>query len=245
MNDEQSLYERHKKELLAGLVVFAALTLIIGLMLAWFFGQRSASTVGAIKAPTAIAIYGPNQTYMEQFDLSYDRKEVKENGEVNIKRPFTIVSPTDDIVLYIAHTTNITDLVIKIYSAEDVTGKATSVGDKTIEGVDSRGQKYVWKLNMSTIWTLGANGVSNGDYLNKDGTYYKAVDSNDPKSLRIKVFSNGDSVHQNADPLYWKPQGTIKLPQVNGSFIGNFLIEATWTEREKETDVIYLIAKSK
>ena len=62
MNDEQSLYEHRKKELLAGLVVFAALTLIIGLMLAWFFGQQSASTVGVIKEPAAIAIYGPNQT---------------------------------------------------------------------------------------------------------------------------------------------------------------------------------------
>lgn len=243
MNDEQSIYERHKKELLAGLVVFAILALIIGLMLAWFFGQKSASTVGAIKAPTAIAIYGPNQTYMEQFDLSYDPKEV-EDGEVTIKRPFTIVSPTDNIVLYIAHTTNITDLVINIYSAEDVTGKETSTGDDPIKGVDSRGQEYVWKLNKSKIWTLGAKGVSNGVYLNKDGTYYKAVDSEDENSLRFKVFSNGDRVHQNADPLYWKPDGKIKLQNINGSFTSNFVIEATWKESVKETDVIYLIAKS-
>ena len=241
MNDEQSLYEHRKKELLAGLVVFAALTLIIGLMLAWFFGQQSASTVGVIKEPAAIAIYGPNQTYMSQLDLSYDKEEVSDKGVVTIRRPFCITSPSQYIALYVAHTTNIKDLKITMYEATDVTNDGNTTGD--IEGIDSRGQTYKWKLSASP-WKFGnrAPDPYDGEYINK-GEGYVAN-----KELHNKIFSSDDVVQVNAEPLYWKPgKDPIKLSDkkdIEDRFIGNYLLEFTWTESEKETDIVYLIAKS-
>ena len=241
MNDEQSLHEHRKKELLAGLVAFAALTLIIGLMLAWFFGQQSASTVGVIKEPAAIAIYGPNQTYMSQLDLSYDKEEVSDKGVVTIRRPFCITSPSQDIVLYVAHTTNIKDLMITMYEATDVTNDGNATGD--IEGIDSRGQIYKWKLSANP-WKFGnrAPDPYDGQYINK-GEGYEA-----DKELHNKIFSSDDVVQDNAEPLYWKPgKDPIKLSDKKDKeerFIGNYLIEFTWTESEKETDIVYLIVKS-
>lgn len=239
MNDEQSLHEHRKKELLAGLVVFAALTLIIGLMLAWFFGQQSASTVGVIKEPAAIAIYGPNQTYMSQLDLSYDKEEVSDNGVVTIRRPFCITSPSQYIVLYVAHTTNIKDLKITMYEATDVTNDGNATGD--IEGIDSRGQIYKWKLSANP-WKFGNVDSIDGKYLNK-GVGYVAN-----KELHTKIFSSEDNVQVNAEPLYWKPgDNSLSLSHIKDSedrFIGNYLLEFTWTESEKETDIVYLIAKS-
>lgn len=238
MNDEQSLYERRKKELLAGLVVFAAITLIIGLMLAWFFGQQSASTVGVIKEPAAIAIYGPNQTYMSQFDLSYDKKEVGQDGIVTIRRPFCITSPSQVIVLYVAHTTNIKDLKITMYEASDVTDDPNASG--YIEGVDSRGQIYKWKLSDNP-WKFGNRDYTNGKYINKGDGYLAN------KNLHSKIFSETDDVQENAESLYWKPEDKLTLSDKTDSekrYIGNYLLEFTWTESEKETDIVYLIAKS-
>lgn len=240
MNDEQSLHEHRKKELLAGLVAFAALTLIIGLMLAWFFGQQSASTVGVIKEPAAIAIYGPNQTYMSQLDLSYDRKEVGPDGIVTIRRPFCITSPSRDIVLYVAHTTNIKDLKITMYEATDVTNDDSATD--YIEGIDSRGQIYKWKLSADP-WKFGNVDSTNGKYLNKGDGYVAN------QKLHTKIFSSEDSVQVNAEPLYWKPgDNPLYLSDKKDSedrYIGNYLLEFTWTESEKETDIVYLIAKSK
>lgn len=244
MNDEQSLYEHRKKELLAGLVVFAALTLIIGLMLAWFLGQQSASTVGVIKEPAAIAIYGPNQTYMSQFDLSYDKEEVGDDGTVTIRRPFCITSPSQSIILYVAHTTNINDLKITMHEAIDVTNDVTNDNNAAnyIVGIDSRGNTYKWKLKENP-WEFGNREGIDGYYINKKKDAYKATND-----LHTKIFSNGDTVQENAEPLYWKPsKDYLELSDKKdseGRYIGNYLLEFTWTESEKETDIVYLIAKS-
>ena len=62
MPESQRSYDKYRKELLMGFALLAALILIIGLMLAWFFGRISASTVGRVKAPAEISIMGPNET---------------------------------------------------------------------------------------------------------------------------------------------------------------------------------------
>lgn len=234
MPENQRWYDKYRKELLMGFAVISALALIIGLMLAWFFGRISASTVGRVKAPSEISILGPNGTYMEQIDLSYDKSQIDKNNKITITRPFCVSSPGDTFDLYIAHTTNIADLTIKLHMAKSVEDDAT--GENIIKGIDSEGKPYAWELDSDIFGT--------GIYLNKNDKNDKIAKSDGQyHDMTFGVYNN---VQQNAEPLYWyKEIGKIESQDQERMYTCNFVLELTWTEYNKETDIIYLIAKSK
>lgn len=231
MADNLKWYEKYRKELLMGFAILAVLILIIGLMLAWFFGRLSASTVGRVKAPAEISILGPNETYMEQIDLSYDKSEVKD-GTVNLVRPFCVSSPSQRFDLYLAHTTNIDGLIIELCPAKAVDNGTT--GSDIISGIDSDGNPYTWKS--------GTNIFDDSGYLNKlSGT----DDILATKQLHEMTFGSYNYVQDNAEPLYWHCEATAPdRASDDSSYVGNFVLKLSWKEKLKETDIIYLIAKN-
>lgn len=231
MEANQKWYERYRKELLMGFAILAALILIIGLMLAWFFGRLSASTVGRVKAPAEISIMGPNETYMEQIDLSYDKSEVKD-GTVTLLRPFCVSSPSKEFDLYLAHTTNIEGLTIELYTASKVGSETT--GPDIINGIDSNGVSYTWEL--------GSNIFNDSGYLNKQNN----IATRDLHKMTFGDYGT-DKVQDNAEPLYWHCEATALADSANEDslYVGNFVLKLSWKEKLKETDIIYLIAKSK
>lgn len=234
MEANQKWYERYRKELLMGFAILAALILIIGLMLAWFFGRLSASTVGRVKAPAEISIMGPNETYMEQIDLSYDKTEVK-NGIVTLMRPFCVSSPSEVFDLYLAHTTNIEGLKIELYNAAKAGSDET--GSDIINGIDSNGTPYKWKL--------GSNVFNDSGYLNKQNTTSDILATRDLHEMTFGAYGV-DKVQDNAEPLYWHCEANAPYDgSEEGTHVGNYILKLSWEEKFKETDIIYLIAKSK
>ena len=235
MEANQKWYERYRKELLMGFAILAALILIIGLMLAWFFGRLSASTVGRVKAPAEISIMGPNETYMEQIDLSYDKTEVK-NGIVTLMRPFCVSSPSKEFDLYLAHTTNIEGLTIELYTASKVGSETT--GPDIINGIDSNGVSYTWEL--------GSNIFNDRGYLNKDNDTKDILATRELHDMTFGKDYGVDKVQDNAEPLYWHCEANAPYDgSEEGTHVGNYILKLSWKEKFKETDIIYLIAKSK
>lgn len=234
MPESQRWYDKYRKELLMGFALLAALILIIGLMLAWFFGRISASTVGRVKAPAEISIMGPNETYMEQIDLSYDKTEVKD-GTVTLLRPFCVSSPSQNFDLYLAHTTNIDGLKIELYTATAVSKGTT--GENVINGIDSNGAEYTWQL--------GENIFEKGTYLNKDTTTDDILATRKLHKLTFGEYDD-EKVQLNAEPLYWHYIATTAdKANDDSSYVGNYVLKLEWVELNKETDIIYLIAKSR
>lgn len=234
MSESQRWYDKYRKELLMGFAVLAALILIIGLMLAWFFGRISASTVGRVKAPAEISIMGPNETYMEQIDLSYDKTEVKE-GTVTLLRPFCVSSPSREFDLYLAHTTNIEGLTIELYTASNAGSDET--GSDIINGIDSNGNPYKWKL--------GSNVFNDSGYLNKQNITGDVLATRDLHEMTFGAYGT-DKVQDNAEPLYWHYIATTPDKATeDSSYVGNYVLKLEWVELNKETDIIYLIAKSR
>lgn len=232
MAEQLRWYEKYKNELLMGFAAFALLILIIGLALAWFFGGLSASTVGRVKAPAEISILGPNETYMEQIDLSYDKSEVKD-GVVTLERPFCVSSPSEKFDLFLAHTTNIDDLDIKLYEAAERLQDAS--GDNIIKGIDSKGKPYTWEKI--------SNMFSDDGYLNKKQVEDKLAEESG--EYHSATFGEYSKVQENSEPLYWYREITAPKQNSEGNYVGNYVLVLSWTERVKETDIIYLIAKNK
>lgn len=234
MSESQRWYDKYRKELLMGFALLAALILIIGLMFAWFFGRISASTVGRVKAPAEISIMGPNETYMEQIDLSYDKTEVKD-GNVTLLRPFCVSSPSKEFDLYLAHTTNIDGLKIELYTATSVQEGTT--GENVINGIDSNGVSYTWKLE--------SNVFNDSGYLNKQNTTSDILATRKLHEMTFGSYGS-DNVQVNAEPLYWHCEATAPdRANEDSPYVGNFVLKLSWEEKLKETDIIYLIAKSK
>ena len=55
-----------------------------------------------------------------------------------------------------------------------------------------------------------------------------------------------DKVQDNAEPLYWHCEANAPYDgSEEGTHVGNYILKLSWEEKFKETDIIYLIAKSK
>lgn len=232
-----------KRAVLSVLVIFAAFSLATGLTLAWLMNQYQLSTIGKIHPPTYISILAPGDTAMQAIDLSYDKSEVKD-GKVELKRPFVIRSETETYDLCIAHTTNISGLKIQLYEA----AANGSEGNAYLAGITEKGTPYYW------------NKANNTDLFNQDGYCNQLEDSllvadrllADPNhqahqdTFRLLESDAYDKVQKYAEPLYWvktQIKGTKREPD-DGNYYTNYILEITWDETDKETDILYVIAQT-
>ena len=158
LDDAHKWIESHRAQVLAVLVLLAAIVLIVGLSLSWFVGSKSLSTVGKIQTPAQLKVLGPNQTTIEPIEISYDesRSDVKNsNGTVTVRRAFCVQSDNDDdpgagqaFELQVANTTNITGLTINVYRAK-VNDPSAPRGD--VVGLDGLNRTYSWSKKGTPI----------------------------------------------------------------------------------------------
>lgn len=218
------------KRLMAAFAVLAVAVLVMGLTFTWFVGSESASTVAKVREPSKLRILGPNETSIEQVDLSYDSSNI-DDDTVTVRRGFCIESGGDAFELQIANTTNISGLSINVYRVT-VNSDTTASGDVVESG------SYSWsKLGEAIDLTF-----INRDSTTTDAEIAKVVDKGDP------TFGDYTNVQQNAAPLYrYHTFGQSELDKDssdNPADVTNFIIELTWTESVKETDIVYLIARN-
>lgn len=227
-----------KQAVLSVLVIFAAFSLATGLTLAWLMNRYRLSSIGKIHPPTYISILAPGDTEMQAIDLSYDKSEVHD-GRVELKRPIVIRSESQKYDLCIAHTTNISGLTISLYEA-NANG---SEGNAYLAGITEKGTPYYWnKKNDTNLFDV------NG-YVNKSQTEGRvALSEGDAhnQTFRITETEAYPNVQKYAEPLYWVKTGCTgeKRTPDDGNYYTNYILEITWDETDKETDILYVIAQT-
>lgn len=231
--------ELFKRLVLAVLTVLAAAALMTGVTTAWFTNQYRLSSIGKIHPPTYISILAPGDTGMQAIDLSYDKSEVH-NGKVELKRPFVIRSESQKYDLCIAHTTNISGLTIKLFEAV-ADGEE---GNAYLAGITEKGTPYYWnQKSQDDVFASGA-------YVNPqdDGDRTIANKSHLAHSETFWLSENAaySNVQKYAEPLYWVKTGCTgeKRTPDDGNFYTNYILEITWNETDKETDILYVIAQT-
>ncbi len=228
----------HRRQLMVIFVLLAVVVLLIGLGLSWFVHNKSLSTVGMLQTPSDIKLMGPNATEMTQIDLSYDPEtDVKsENGKkvVHLTRPFCVKTDKEGTSynLFLARTTNISGLEIRLYKATDVSSGSTKDATADVKGATGVNSHYAWNKSGNDL-------IPDGRYINKLPKSMLADPDHDSQTFEKALGE--DKLQRNASPVYWKANGPFKSG-TNG--IDNYIIELSWPEDQSETDIIYLIANS-
>ena len=213
------IYE-HRGPILAALAVIAVVLVVAALTFSWFLTNSSLSTVAKVDSPAELKITVPGESATTQLDLTNDAEydKVAEDGRVYRSRAFSVDSGGNAFELQVANTTNIKDLSVKIYRV--------TVNDPSASG-DVTGNGYSWSKGAEV-------------------TDFTPIDADIAKS---QTFGDYGSIQANALPSYrWKRFEVADLDE-NGSeaaSVTNFIIECSWPQADnyKETDVVYLIAKS-
>ena len=238
IEDMKEWVHEHRREILCVVAGIAAAILIIGLTLTWFVSDRGHSTVGKVQDPATLKILGPNETATEQIDLTYDadKDELSSDGkQVTRKRAFCVQSNEHGFELQIANTTNIKGLQINVSRVNTV----ESADQADVAGLDGLNHHYAWAKRGNALDFTFLNPLSDADH-----SVAKSLSTGDP--------TFGDyiqDVQKNARPLYrYKNFSAEELDIVGGHVASatNFIIECTWPteQNKKETDVVYLIARS-
>lgn len=231
--------------ILSVLVVLAAAALLTGVTMAWFTNQYQLSSIGKIHPLSYISILAPGDAEIQAIDLSYDKSEVKD-GRVELQRPFVIRSGTQYYDLCIAHTTNTSGLSISLYEATE-DGSGENAGPP-LAGITEKGTPYYW-------YKIGGDNATNlfdeGGYLNKLTTQKDPILADKEHDAHRETFQLTEEifyehVQKNAEPLYWVKtacNGEKRTPD-DDNYYTNYILEITWDETDKETDILYVIAQT-
>ena len=218
------------------MIITVLITLLItaGLTYAWMSQRAAMTTLLSIEPPDTITIIPTteNGVALKELVLDYnedtDRKE--EDGTIHIYRPVCIRSTEPVHQLEIVHTTNLNDLDFHIYPAV-----------KTDNG-------FSYKL---------ANPLF-GEYMNQDTNELAKQEKLD--NYQTEDIQN-KRVEAHAFPLYWigvncaietKPQsGWQKVnseietgPDHKTYYNTYYILEISWKETSKETDLFYIMAQN-
>lgn len=228
-----------KRLVLSVLAVLAAAALMTSVTAAWFTYQYRLSSIGKIHPPAYISILAPGDTGMQAIDLSYDKSEVH-NGRVELKRPFVIRSESKKYDLCIAHTTNISGLTISLYEA-NANG---SEGNAYLAGITEKGTPYYW--NLKSEKDLFESGAYVNPTADVDRTIADKGHLAHSETFRLSENVVYDNVQKYAEPLYWVKTGCTgeKRTENDKDYYTNYILEISWLETDKETDILYVIAQA-
>ena len=243
---------RRKKVAIISSIV-AGLLIIIGITFAWFYQHQKAVSLTQIAPPGKIIISGVHGSELDQIDLSYNSGDVDENGKVTVRNVICVDSEAKDVLLKLAHTTNVENLSLRIYPATE----ADSQPENTVEyvkGSDS-GKDYYYKFDSQTGYTTKETASDKMELM----TCLNAADENEKELAKKdgdyhdKTYgANEKRVQKQAEPLYWTSKKKYSLPldstgtpneHIKYAHYGYFVLEASWTEKEKETDIVYVTAE--
>lgn len=242
-----------KKKVTVITIVMTGLLIIIGLTLAWFYLHQKAATLTRIAPPGKIIISGVHGRKLDQIDLSYNNENVGDDHQVTVRNVICIDSASEDITLKLAHTTNVENLSLSIYPAEE---RKNQPGENVtyVKGNDA-GTDYYYMYDSGIGYTTkkeanSASGVKKMQCLNGDDDEKQALQSGD---FHNKTYGEKETRVQNqAEPLYWESMEKYKLrlnsekdpnSHIKYKHYDYFVLEANWTEQNKETDIVYVVAE--
>lgn len=251
MSTKAKTNHRRKKAIIVS-VIMASLLIIIGITVAWFYQQQKAASLTKIAPPGEIIISGVHGSQLDQIDLSYSNGDIDENRIVTVRNVICVDSAAKNIKLKLAHTTNVDNLSFRIYPATETTSQPGS--GEYVKGSDS-GTDYYYTFNPKIGYTtkqvsgdgdtmilmqcLNADKNDSGLAM-KDGEYHEHT-----------YGANEKRVQNQAEPLYWTSNKTYPLPldsstykngHIKYKYCGYFVLEASWKEQNKETDIVYVTA---
>lgn len=229
-----------KKRRLIQILSCIILLEIVGISFAWLSYWHQLNTISVVQIPSRITISGANRSEMQKISLEMTSDDTQDGNKVTIRRVFCIES-TDDYLLEVAHTTNIPNMKIKIFPVSndnsDINGSSLESSQGAVKGTDE-GIVFYYKPDGTPI---------SGDYLNKEGNIANT-------SLHNQVYSDGDEVQKNAEPLYWISREAEKYNKEDYSRYGisadgktkiyyrYYVLELSWDIDQSETDMVYLLA---
>lgn len=242
---------RRKKVAIISSIV-AGLLIIIGITFAWFYQHQKAVSLTQIAPPGKIIISGVHGSELDQIDLSYNSGDVDEKGKVTVRNVICVDSEATNVLLKLAHTTNVENLSLRIYPAKEVDSQPENT-EEYVKGSDS-GKDYYYIFDPQTGYTTKEpagdkmelmtclNAAENDKELAKqDGDYHNKT-----------YGANETRVQKQAEPLYWTSKSKYTLPldskrneneHIKYAHYGYFVLEASWTEKNKETDIVYITAE--
>ena len=230
---ELSTHSQKKTVLIRSILVTTViLALLVGLSYAWFFSRSNIATLVSISPPSPIAIKGAHGEALTALDLSYTDDD-KKDGKVTIRRVISVSSAAEKHKLEIVHTTNLKGLTFNIYRAEESGEGQVSVGDGSV-------------TESNYTYTYDSVSPISGKYINQnsESNGYKYANN----SQHSKNYAEGDTVQIHAEPLYWvsdelKADAETKDPNDQDATLTYYVLEISWTETTKETDIFYVLAK--
>lgn len=229
-----------KKIILVRFIVstVVVLALLLAISYAWFTDEADMATLIEVNSPSQVSVLGPHGQDMESIDMSYTDSD-KDGDRVTIRRVISVSNSADSHQLEIAHTTNLRNLTFTLYKATEL-GKADSdTGTETRDAntVVDKGYKYTYS---------DADKI-NGSYINlkdKSGNYKFADET------KHSVNFDTNNVQAHAEPIYWLSSGDLTSDANNGNEnvktknLTYYVVEISWDETTKETDIFYIFAQN-
>ena len=212
------------------IVALVVLLLVLGLSRAWFVNQNNITTLMQVTEPSPIAIRGPHGEALSALDMSYTDDD-KHGDTVTIRRVVSVSSNEEKHKLEIVHTTNLKGLAFKVYAAQENAAGSNSVnaGNYT--------------------YTYNADNPIAGKYINEGSSTADYKYANDSK--HAFNFDQYVNVQAHAEPIYWLANGSqdgilrdTDNDSVASKYLNYYVIEISWTETTKETDIFYLLVKN-
>ena len=227
--------------------VAVVLALIIGLTYAWFFNQSNIATLVTVAPPTQIAIRGANGQELSELDLSYTDSDVTTdedgNKHVTIQRVISVKNEGEEHKLEIVHTTNMKGLTFTLYPATAV--------DSTTENTAGTGGTTVTDSGFS--YTYNRDNAVKGRYINsstpESSNGYKYAND----TYHTNNYDSYKKVQAHAEPLYWIVDELQKATRASDTdsdaseqteCLTYYILEISWTETDKETDIFYVLAQN-
>lgn len=237
---ETNRKDNTKKIILVRFIVstVVVLALLLAISYAWFTDEADMATLIEVNSPSQVSVLGPHGQDMESIDMSYTDSD-KDGDRVTIRRVISVSNSADSHQLEIAHTTNLRDLTFTLYKATELGKADADTGTETRDAntVIDKGYKY----------TYSDTDKINGSYINLKDTSgnYKFADE-----TKHSVNFDTNNVQAHAEPIYWLSSGDLTSDANNGNEnvksknLTYYVVEISWDETTKETDIFYIFAKN-
>lgn len=229
------------KSILISILSVVLIICLVTISFAWLTYWNKLNSISVLQIPSKISISGANRSEMQKISLEMTSADTQEDGRITIRRVFCIES-TDDFLLEVAHTTNISDMDIKIFPVSN----ANSEPEKTsgsVQGVDvEEGRVFYYDPDEEAL---------DGKYINQAGKIAN-------NSLHGDTYAEGDTVQQNAEPLYWLTDDVETYNKDGYYRTGTaadgttqicyryYVLQLSWkVQQSEETDIVYLLASHK
>lgn len=235
---------RSKKVQLILALVFTVTLMITIPVLAWFSHQRNIATMAKINSPASLNLKAGHEEDIIQLKLSGINV-----GDENTSgsKDFVFSVEGKDVSGYklqLAHTTNI-KFTYSIYKAIELAANE----DGAVKYVTANEEDIYYRKTIALA----------GSYVNNTTKNSRTIGNN---QYTDKSYTNGESIQDFAEPLYWQVtsainpkeiyEGTTSYNAYSGvsgkdkEFLNYYVLHVEWDAsviNDKETDIVYITAK--